>query len=60
MEFQDLIRARRSVRRYNGGIPHEDLAAILARAQQALRPAYLRVAEDVPGERRRKSLDVRW
>ena len=35
MEFQDLIRARRSVRRYSGGIPHEDLAAILARAQQA-------------------------
>ena len=35
MDFIDLIQARRSVRGYRAGIPHDDLAAILARAQQA-------------------------
>ena len=35
MEFSELIQARRSVRSYSGGIPHDDLAAILAAAQQA-------------------------
>lgn len=35
MEFQELIARRRSVRGYAGGISHEDLEAILRRAQQA-------------------------
>ena len=35
MEFQELIRARRSVRGYQAGICHEDLEKILRQAQQA-------------------------
>ncbi len=35
MEFQELIRARRSVRSYRAGICHEDLEKILRQAQQA-------------------------
>ncbi len=35
MEFRELIAARRSVRRYESGIGHEALAAILKEAQQA-------------------------
>ena len=35
MEFQELIRARRSVRNYQAGICHEDLEKILRQAQQA-------------------------
>ena len=35
MEFQELIAARRSVRKYEGGVSHEDLAAILSAARQA-------------------------
>ncbi len=35
MDFQELIRERRSVRKYEAGICHEDLAAILREAQQA-------------------------
>lgn len=35
MDFKALIERRRSVRGYAGGVPHEDLAAILTRAQQA-------------------------
>ena len=35
MEFKELIKARRSVRGYAGGITHEDLAAVLRMAQQA-------------------------
>ena len=35
MEFQELIRASRSVRSYRAGICHEDLEKILRQAQQA-------------------------
>ena len=35
MEFQELITARRSVRKYEAAVSHEDLAAILRAAQQA-------------------------
>ena len=35
MEFQELIKARRSVRKYASGIPHEDIAAILDDARMA-------------------------
>ena len=35
MDFQELIRARRSVRSYRAGICHEDLEKILRQAQQA-------------------------
>ena len=35
MEFVKLIEARRSIRGYAAGVPHEDLVAILTRAQQA-------------------------
>ena len=35
MEFQELIMERRSIRKYEGGVPHGDLAAILQAAQQA-------------------------
>ena len=35
MEFKELITARRSIRKYEGGISHEDLAEILRAAQQA-------------------------
>ena len=35
MEFQKLITLRRSVRKYEGTVPHEDLEAILRAAQQA-------------------------
>ena len=35
MEFQELITARRSIRKYEAGIGHDDLAAILRAAQQA-------------------------
>ena len=35
MEFLKLITERRSVRKYEGTIPHEDLTAILMAAQQA-------------------------
>ena len=35
MEFQELITARRSVRKYEAGASHEDLTAILAAARQA-------------------------
>ena len=35
MEFNELITARRSIRKYEGGISHEDLAEILHAAQQA-------------------------
>ena len=35
MEFMELITARRSVRKYEGTICHEDLAAVLRAAQQA-------------------------
>ena len=35
MEFSELLRERRSMRRYAGGIPHEDLVRILKEAQQA-------------------------
>ena len=35
MEFLKLITERRSVRKYEGTIPHEDLTAILRAAQQA-------------------------
>ena len=35
MEFQELITARRSVRKYNAAVSHDDLAAILKAAQQA-------------------------
>jgi len=35
MEFVDLIQARRSVRGYSAGVPHDDLVTLLTRAQQA-------------------------
>ena len=35
MEFQKLITVRRSIRKYEAGICHDDLAAILRAAQQA-------------------------
>ena len=35
MEFRDLIAARRSIRNFESAIPHDDLARILAAAQQA-------------------------
>lgn len=35
MEFNELITTRRSIRKYEGGISHEDLAEILRAAQQA-------------------------
>ena len=35
MEFKQLIDERRSVRKYESGIPHEDLEAILRAAQRA-------------------------
>ncbi len=35
MEFSELLRERRSVRSYAGGIPHGDLVKILREAQQA-------------------------
>ena len=35
MDFVKLIDARRSVRGYAGGVPHDDLVTILTRAQQA-------------------------
>ena len=35
MEFQELITARRSIRKYDGAVPHDDLEAILRAAQQA-------------------------
>ena len=35
MEFQELIHARRSIRQYEAGICHDDLASILKAAQQA-------------------------
>ena len=35
MEFRELIRIRRSVRRFTGGVDHDDLAAILNQARQA-------------------------
>ena len=35
MEFHELITARRSIRKYEAGICHDDLAAILRAAQQA-------------------------
>ena len=35
MEFQELITARRSIRKYAGGVPHEDLVSILKAARQA-------------------------
>lgn len=35
MEFMELIKARHSVRKYEGIIPHEDLVAVLRAAQQA-------------------------
>ena len=35
MEFQELITARRSVRKYEAGICHEDLVTVLREAQQA-------------------------
>ena len=35
MEFQELITARRSVRKYDAAVSHDDLEAILRAAQQA-------------------------
>ena len=35
MEFQELINARRSIRKYEAGISHEDLEKICRAAQQA-------------------------
>ena len=35
MEFVDLIQSRRSVRGYSAAISHDDLVALLTRAQQA-------------------------
>lgn len=35
MDFKQLIEERRSIRKYEGPIPHEDLAAILTQAQQS-------------------------
>ena len=35
MEFNELITVRRSIRKYEGGISHKDLAEILHAAQQA-------------------------
>ena len=35
MEFKELINARRSVRRYEAAIDHDDLVAVLRAAQQA-------------------------
>ena len=35
MEFQELIMKRRSVRSYEGSLPHDDLIRILEAAQQA-------------------------
>ena len=35
MEFKQLIEERRSIRKYEGPIPHEDLVAILTQAQQS-------------------------
>lgn len=35
MEFKDLIKARRSIRRYSAAVAHDDLVAILKAAQQA-------------------------
>ena len=35
MDFQELITARRSVRKYSAGIGHDELAEILKEAQQA-------------------------
>ncbi len=35
MEFKELIKVRRSVRAYEGGVPHDELAAILKEAQMA-------------------------
>ena len=35
MEFKELINVRNSIRQYSAGIPHDDLVAILRKAQRA-------------------------